>query len=128
MGVQVKDMLMLKADEFWREVSRAVSPKPWKHDRNVDDHCPRCGVMITDRGMVTKETATPCTVPPRLMDAPEVVVRRLRDACDKARLAHVVERLCPLAAAFAGDSWYAYYATPREQVACCLVSLGDWEM
>ena len=130
--MNAQDALKLPEDQFWLEVSRVITPGPWSHSYSTDLEgcCLRCGTQISNGVEWLNASGQPCPVPPSLTDSPEVLAFRLRDEIsDRAELlraVHVVSRL--LCAERDADLWYAYQATPREQVACALVALGLWEV
>jgi hypothetical protein len=134
-----------KHDEFMREVSRMISPKPWPHslidplyEEQPDGSivalavCKHCGEFGPDE---------PCSVPPTLIDPPEVVAFRLRDKCKEegkqAKFLHVVRRFLFDSASPAmarcerpAESiliWLVEKASAEEEIALRLVALGLWE-
>lgn len=127
------DALKLPREKFDEVVSATITKKPWPHSKPIGDLCTKCGKEITDRNMVTAEWYEPCSVPPKLDRPLEVVARELRDKCDKDKLEKAAFDFY-----FPGNHhhfqyevsthWYAYDATPEEQIACCLVASGDWEI
>lgn len=139
------DALKLPREKFDEVVSATITKKPWPHSKPIGDLCTKCGKEITDRNMVTAEWYEPCSVPPKLDRPLEVVARELRDKCDKDKLEKaafsLISTRIKLRASndfyFLGNHhfqyevsthWYAYDATPEEQIACCLVASGDWEI
>lgn len=146
--MKASDALKLPADEFWQEVSRAVSPPPWPHDfvfLSPRYCCLRCkrrfqiyDIYGKDGKHISGLLPEPCTEPPRLTDPLEVVARQLQDQVDFFDLKRVCERWRPRFArtsqrvvredyAFSAMECFAM-ARPEEQVACCLVALGKWEI
>jgi hypothetical protein len=136
--------LKLSEDEFMTEVSRVISPKPWEHDLRMLVHgtqyiCTRCqsvfsvGDLYPNR--VWEPTAvTPCCTPPKLVDPPEVIARRLSNRAGYDALAKSVAefkwtQLFKETAGLTGGSFGCYVmATPYEQIACCLVALKLWQV
>ena len=127
------DMLKLDPDAFMVEVSRAISPKPWGHRRvrpkglmaSPNDLCFNCQEFAV---------GDECPVPPTITDPPEVVARKLRDKANISMVRRAI-RECGFtqdstndSAVHALDYWYAYDATPYEQITCCLVARGLWQV
>ena len=149
------NMLKLEPDAFMVEVSRAISPKPWHHSlrerspKTPEERCSRCdarrgvrlgfayemiGVDTPWMSKLTREDTEYCPVPPTITDPPEVVSRKLRDKANISMVRRAI-RECGFtqdstndSAVHALDYWYAYDATPYEQIACCLVALGKWQV
>ena len=138
------DMLKLDPDAFWLEVRKVYCEKPWAHyflNRHDGTYgCSRChkthtiAELYPDGRHMSQERIAPCTVPPPLTEAPEVVARKLKDKASRSMVRWAI-RECGFtqdstndSAVHAWDSWYAYDATPCEQIACCLVALGLWQI
>ncbi len=128
--MKASDALKLSMEKFMVEVSRAIAPKPWKHDLHWTDQVYKCCRCHRDFSIITGLKPFPCAVPPNLTEAPEVIARQLRDQCDKSKLKQAVSLLCPdeYAELADGDNWFAYNATPQEQIVCCFVALGLMEI
>jgi hypothetical protein len=155
--MKARDMLQLSDERFREEVSRAISPKPWKH--RVSPYmegceCVHCGhKLVLDKMKPKQEVWAPghwqmvfvsegCPVPPKLTDPLEVVVRKLRDRCrTENREGKFLDAMQDylfdmLPATMAHSSciertmlyWLSGESSVQEEIALRLVALGLWEM
>jgi len=113
------DMLKLDQDAFMLEVSRVVSPKPWKHTGAIIDddgvvHCSQCG----------------CMIPPQLEQSAEWWAFKLSRQCPPGELCNAIWCFVNSTIAYENGSlyWYIIEATPLEQIAVALVALRKWRM
>jgi len=131
------EMLKLDPDTFMLEVSRAVSdPRLWVHNPSYDKvqklwTC-RCHKEWTTHRALLTDGAEPCPVPPTLTESPEWWAFRMRDqvyATKGMGLVMAAEDVSGITNNHGRtDAWFAWYSTPFEQIAVCLVALGKWEI
>ena len=138
------DMLKLEPDVFWLEVRKVYCEKPWPHrffyGYNGHYMCSQCSTvhasveLYPDGKHFDPGAVGSCPVPPPLTEAPEVVARKLKDKASRSMVRWAI-RECGFtqdstndSAVHALDYWYAYDATPYEQVTCYLVARGLWQV
>jgi hypothetical protein len=135
--MNARDALKLPMDQFKMEVSRVITPKPWPHDYNlIKGCCPRCNVPISNGAEWLPAENQPCTVPPKLTGSLADIAFDLRDKAGPCGdMLHAMQDICKLKTCKFHDvmywsmpMWFAFIATPQEQIACALVALGLWEV
>jgi len=133
----IKETLALATDnpdEFMVEVSRLISPRPWKHTKlsyrpasarahRYSMHRCQCGLIWVD--------PSPCTIPPTLLGSPADIAERLtKDVGTSVVLLNAISEVhgvvYPDAIYEAGGHWmwFASRATPYERILCCLIAKG----
>jgi len=140
------DMLKLDPDGFWLEVRKVYCEKPWEHyflyRHDGTFWCSRCHTVHTivelypDGKHMSQEAVEPCTVPPPITDPPEVVAMRLRDEPQKRGHTDMPEAISAVNRALGGKCGcdfcllyhWGFTFTPQQQIACCLVALGLWQI
>jgi hypothetical protein len=132
------EMLKLGPDAFMVEVSRAISPKPWKHELGPVlpvPQCSRCGHVWKDATDYHTDS-TDCSVPPPITDHPAVVAERLIDMWRHRPMewssASVILRTmqweCGCRDGWAYSYWFGFIASTAQRIAVCLVALDLWQI
>ena len=135
----IQEYLTLKDPLANADVQKAIAevlwPGPWEHERSLlgpappgPDHlwrCKRCEAKWVCR---IQDPVPDCLVPPPITDAVEVVARKLRDKCDYSpELIAAVAKLSPHHHEVVDVVWFAFKATPAQQIGCGLAALGKLE-
>jgi hypothetical protein len=122
-------------DAFWMAVRQCevVSPKPWKHSEHLTDGCcERCAIALSKGYGLEDAYWQDCPVPPELRESPAELAFRLRDLVDfgsTKQFMRATRFLCIPRGYQKYDSrlyWWGLKAKPHEQIAVCLVALGEW--
>lgn len=150
--MNAREALQLPEHEFLQEVAKVIVPKPWEHVGGiVNCRCSLCGEETVDNGVTCGgqglehmhywPEGSSCNVPHvKLTEPLEVIAQRLKERvvresnCDTyvlcgAFVCHGREYIdCWGVSTKEILCWLALSASPQEQIACCLVTLGLWEI